>query len=120
MTIHVLVVDDHDLLRDGFRLILELEGYRVTTAADGRQALEAVAGECPDVVLTDIRMPDIDGWELRRRLLVEYPALPVIGMSSNPDVILEARVHRMNGTLVKPFHLDDLLDLLPRVLHMAA
>jgi CheY-like chemotaxis protein len=115
----VLIADDQPLQRLGFRMLLECEGYRVTAAASGREALEAVEAECPDVVLTDIRMPEIDGWELRRRLLVEHPALPVIGMSSHPDIILEARRHHMSGVLVKPFHIDDLLDLLPDV-HPAA
>lgn len=119
-TVHILVVDDHDLLRDCFRLMLEAEGYRVSTAADGEEALLAIAAERPDAVLTDIQMPRMDGWELRRRLLRECPTLPVIAMSSDPDVILDARRHPPTASIVKPFHVDDLLDLLPAVLSAAA
>ena len=120
MAAHILVVDDHDLLRDGFRFLLESEGYQVTTAAGGQQALDLIARERPDAVLTDLKMPGMDGWELRRRLLVECPTLPVIAMTSDPDLIRDARIRLMNGSLLKPFHIDDLLHLLPTVLQAAA
>ena len=75
MTIRVLVVDDEELVRTGLRMILEVEPDLevVGTAADGAEAVAAVAEHAPDVVLMDIRMPRVDGLEAVRRLLRSEP-----------------------------------------------
>jgi YesN/AraC family two-component response regulator len=71
MTIRVVIADDQQLVRAGFRKILEAEnGIEVTAeASNGRDAIAAARQYQPDVVLTDIRMPDMDGLEATRRLL---------------------------------------------------
>jgi DNA-binding NarL/FixJ family response regulator len=75
VTIRVLVVDDEELVRTGLRMILEVEPDLevVGTAADGAEAVTAVAEHAPDVVLMDIRMPRVDGLEAVRRLLRSDP-----------------------------------------------
>jgi DNA-binding NarL/FixJ family response regulator len=71
MTIRVLIADDQQLVRTGFRMILDSEPdiEVVGEAADGLQAVSAARELCPDVVLMDIRMPDLDGIEATRRLM---------------------------------------------------
>ena len=65
----VLVVDDHPSFRASASALLQAEGYEVVgEAADGREALEALESGCPDVVLLDVQLPDIDGFEVAAQL----------------------------------------------------
>jgi DNA-binding NarL/FixJ family response regulator len=75
--LRVVVVDDQDLVRVGFRLILERSGFEVVgEAADGVEAVDLVAGTRPDVVLMDVRMPRLDGIEATRRVLAGPEPVP--------------------------------------------
>src|SRR5947209_3247598 len=75
----VLVVDDSDMDRHlAGSIVNRLEGWQATFAANGVEALESVKRHMPDVVLTDLRMPEMDGLELVRTLRSKYPLLPVI------------------------------------------
>ena len=73
MTIRVLIADDQALVRDGFGMILDAQPdiEVVGGAADGREAIEHGARAAPDVVLMDIRMPEVDGIEATRRLMAD-------------------------------------------------
>jgi CheY-like chemotaxis protein len=64
----VLVVEDYEDAADSLATLLRLHGYRVTVARTGGAALELAADDPPDVALLDIGLPDIDGWELARRM----------------------------------------------------
>ncbi len=86
MTTNILVVDDLQLERlliEG--LLAKTPDYRVQLASDGRQALEKIAAETPDLVVTDLVMPHIDGLELVRTIRQQYPDLPVILMTAYGD-----------------------------------
>src|SRR5215213_6930119 len=80
----VLVVDDTAVVRELERSILEEAGYRVRTARDGREALAALAGEPPDLVVTDVDMPGLDGLELTRAIRADpaLAGLPVVVVTS--------------------------------------
>ncbi len=67
----ILVVDDEQNILYALRIILELEGYDVTTAQSGAKAIEVLQTEKPALIITDILMPEMDGWELIRRIREE-------------------------------------------------
>ncbi len=79
----VLIVDDHAGFRANARAVLESEGFEVVgEAANGAEALEAVAGEAPDVVLLDVQLPDADGFDLAARLTANGSRVNVVLVSS--------------------------------------
>ena len=78
----VLVVDDEPVIRELVSMLLEDEGYIVRQAADGLDALQEVEGDGIDLVLTDIKMPRLDGASLARRLCSREHAVPVVLMSA--------------------------------------
>ena len=83
----ILVVDDHEEIREALAEILEEEGHEVLQAVDGLDALEMIAARLPDVVLLDIAMPGMDGLETLNRLkdIPESAALPVIMVTAQGD-----------------------------------
>ena len=114
MTTHVLVVDDDDAIREVVQAILETEGFHVSTAANGREALDQIARSAPALVLLDLQMPVIDGWQVQARLRTERPEVPVVVMTAGRHARLEAAQHRAAGYLGKPFDIADLLDTIER------
>ena len=82
----VLIVDDEAAIRDSLRMVLEFEGYRVDEAASGAQALVRVADRLPDAVVLDIKMPEMDGLELLKRLRERGYDMPVLMISGHADV----------------------------------
>ncbi len=113
----VLLVDDDEAIREFVSLFLTDEGYEVATAADGAAALELVTQARPDVILLDLSMPVMDGWEFSeayRRL--PGPHAPVVALTAANDVLKSVQAIDTAGTLAKPFGLDDLLKLLTDVL----
>jgi len=77
-SIRILVVDDDSLVLQILRDILILKGYQTTVAADGKEALNIIGKESFDVVLTDLGMPDVDGWVVAGRVKEKSPRTPVI------------------------------------------
>jgi len=106
----ILVVDDEKLIRWSVAERLQRDGYEVVTAESGEQALEAVAGAPPDVMLLDVKLPGIDGVVTLQRALGLHPELAVLMMSahSTVDVAVEAMKHGAIDFLVKPFPLQAL------------
>jgi CheY-like chemotaxis protein len=113
----VLIVEDQPDLRESLADLLELEGYRVDTAANGQEALARLRGASPpQVILLDLRMPVMDGWAFRQEQQ-QSPALaviPVVVVSGEADAGKEAAVLHAAGHLAKPIDLEKLLDLLTR------
>lgn len=114
--IKVLIVDDHELLRAGLELIFETAAdiEVVGTAADGQNGLEKVRALKPDLVLTDIRMPKLDGIALIKQLHVEAPKLPVVVLTTFDDQkpIQEAMQLGAKGFLLKDADKDTILNVI--------
>ena len=120
MVRHVLVVDDHPAVLDALRIVLEDAGYCVATASDGPQALETVSRCAPDVIITDLQMPEMPGWELCHHLRALGSTTPNIFMSASASVAALAAANGADGWLAKPFEIDELLGLLVAVARPAA
>src|SRR6185295_3170984 len=108
----LLVDDDPDLLKL-ISLRLSSAGYRVRTADSGETALAALAVQRPSAVITDLRMPGIDGLQLFAAIHREHPALPVIILTAHgtiPDAV-SATQRGIFGFLTKPFDSQELLQM---------
>jgi two-component system, cell cycle sensor histidine kinase and response regulator CckA len=112
----VLVVDDQDHLRSIVRDVLEAAGYRVLEAANGAEALTAAAGAGADVdlVLTDLTMPGMDGWQLVERLRSTRPGLPALIMSGLAE--RDEAASTSQAYLAKPFTAEALQEAVRRTL----
>jgi CheY-like chemotaxis protein len=117
---HVLVVDDHRELRETLALILRDEGYHVTTAGNGRQALALIEEQRPDLILTDLEMPLLDGEGLLQRLRDDAPGQAVVVMSGRGAALRAARTLAADAYLEKPFDVEMLLTTLARLRPAAA
>jgi DNA-binding response OmpR family regulator len=110
MPYRILVVDDNELNLDLISKILELDGYEVATADSGDIALEKVGDFKPDLALLDVMMPDMNGFELCRRLrqmpvTMNMPVIMLTAASAEEDRIMAKKVGA-NDLLGKPFSLD--------------
>lgn len=110
----VLVVDDDLAIRETIAVMLEAEGYRVVVAAHGAEALVTMAHEQPAVILLDLNMPVMDGWELLRRLRASGVAIPVVFMTAGRAAHIEAERAGADGFLPKPFDIDLLYEVVAR------
>jgi CheY-like chemotaxis protein len=113
---HVLVVEDHDDAREAVRCLLEVRGHRVEAAADGPAALDAALTSRPEVVLVDIGIPGLDGYEVARRLRASdagkhmmLVAVTGYGQARDRQRALESG---FDAHLVKPIDPDELYRLL--------
>ena len=112
----VLIVDDDAKIRDFLRSVLEAQGYQVQETSDGSEALAKIRQNCPDVVLTDIVMPDVEGIELIRMIRKVTPNLRIIAMSGASDGYLHAaRALGADATIQKPIDIDALLVLMQSI-----
>jgi len=100
----ILLVDDEEPIRIILRLSLEDLGYEIATAANGREALDLIPEFAPDVVLSDIKMPGMDGIELLKAIKTSYPDIEVIMISGHGDMELAIKSLQLEATdfLTKP------------------
>ena len=106
----VLVVDDDPDILQTLGLCLSSEGYRVLMAANGKEALDILESEHPSVILLDLMMPVMDGWQFVAEL--EHRGrrdVPLLILSADRSVQGHARQLRASGHLAKPFDLEELL-----------
>jgi excisionase family DNA binding protein len=107
----VLVVDDDAGLRDFIRANLEAEGYAVREAASADEGLAALDAESPDLILLDVQMPKMDGWEMLRRVQERHgvDAIPVVMYSGKLDQAGEAKSRGAQAFIGKPLDPSRLL-----------
>jgi two-component system OmpR family response regulator len=107
---HVLVVDDEPAITDLLATALRYMGYQVTTAATGFAALDAAATAAPDLVVLDVMLPDLDGFEVCRRLRAARDFVPVIFLSARDteDDRIAGFVRGGDDYVTKPFSLEEL------------
>jgi DNA-binding NtrC family response regulator len=118
MKLTVLVVDDEKNIREGLREALALDGYEVTLAADGEEALKAFGNGDIDLVITDLKMPRVSGEDLLRRVSSLYPTVPVIVLTGHGTIesAVEAMRQGAYDFITKPVNLDNLSLLVKRAL----
>jgi two-component system, chemotaxis family, chemotaxis protein CheY len=106
----ILVVDDEADIRTFIRETLVDEGYEVDLAGGGAEALRAVEANRPDLIMLDVNMPDVDGWDVLAQLRAAAgPQTPVVVMTAGYNAQDQALASGAQGYLGKPFDLDDLL-----------
>lgn len=108
----VLVVDDDARLREFMRVNLELEGYSVREAASADEALEAIEDQAPELVLLDVVMPGVDGWQMLQRMQERHGSIPVIMFSGQVDANSagDAEERGARGFVGKPFDPQQLIE----------
>lgn len=114
----ILVVDDESSITDLVYSILTEKGYEVTMAKDGKEGLKVFESVKPDLVITDIVMPDMEGIEFMRSLVKMRKGLPIIVMSGNvlgTKFLETARIFGAQATLRKPFAIQELLEVIAAV-----
>ncbi len=113
----ILVVDDDQNIRELLRLYLIKEGYTVVLAGDGEQALELYSAEKPDMVLLDVMMPKLDGWETCRRLrkLGDTPVIMLTAKGETFDKVLGLELGA-DDYVVKPFDSKEVVARIKAVL----
>jgi len=110
----VLVVDDEDDVRSFVRLVLETSGYEVICASDGLEGLQAIDAERPDLVILDLMMPVMDGWQVLDEIGHQHPpVIVVLSAAGDPE---RAREKGAAASLSKPFRLPELLATCRQVL----
>ncbi len=107
----LLVVDDDPSLREALALVLDLNGFEVTTARDGREAIRTLAATPPDAVVLDVLMPGIDGLEVCRRMRAAGDRTPVLMLTARTEVAerVEGLEAGADDYLAKPFAREELV-----------
>ncbi len=111
----VLIVDDNDELRALVAMLLDVEGFEAVTAGNGKEALEACALFHPDLILLDMRMPVMNGWEFARALRDrdEDPP-PIVVFTAAEDCARRAAEVQAVGMIGKPFEIEGLVTIIRR------
>lgn len=114
----VLVVEDNDMNRDLFVRLLRAHGFGVLEAKDGREAIEKTRDRRPAVVLMDLRMPVMDGWEAARELKADESTahIPIIAVTAHATEGEREKAveHGCDDYISKPFDFEELADLIER------
>ena len=111
---HILVVDDDHPVRAAAARMLEIGGHTVTEATGGTDALHQMDQQMPDLVLSDVNMPEMDGYALCLLIRVHHPEIPFVAMSGHLNG--DESALPFNGFLSKPFTMQRLLQTVENAL----
>ena len=106
----ILIVEDEENLQEALKLNLELEGYEVSCASDGMEALKKLEGEFFDLIIMDVMLPEVDGITVTETLRIQHNDVPILivsAKSSGADRVLGLK-KGADDYLVKPFNLEEL------------
>jgi two-component system response regulator VicR len=122
--IKIVCIEDDPEMIDLVKLILTRKGYNVTGATNGPDGLEAVKQVKPDLVLLDLMMPDMDGWEVFQRMRGDeatkhVPVIVVTAKAQSIDKVLGLHIAKVDDYITKPFGPSELLSSVLRVLNEA-
>jgi DNA-binding response OmpR family regulator len=120
----VVCIEDEPEMIDLIKLILGRKGFAVSGANGGREGLAAIEREKPDLVLLDLMMPDMDGWEVYQQMkahdeLKSIPVIVVTAKAQSIDKVLGLHIAKVDDYITKPFGPQELLDSVERVLERA-
>ena len=118
---HILCIEDEPEMIDLIRIILARKGFEVSGAAGGEDGLRKVREMKPDLVLLDLMMPDIDGWEVYQQMKSEektkdIPVIVVTAKAQSIDKVLGLHIAKVDDYIAKPFSPEDLLASVEKVL----
>lgn len=119
MAQHIVVVDDDKEIREIITFALDQQGFEVATASNGRQLEHLLAARVPDLVLLDVMMPGLDGYQLFERLRTDPQTcqIPVIIMTAHAEDIYARISHDLGAVhLTKPFHPLEMAELVKSLL----
>jgi two-component system response regulator VicR len=116
-------IEDEQEMIDLVKLILSRKRFEVIGANGGREGLDAVRKNSPDVILLDLMMPDMDGWEVYQQLKADestrnIPVIVITAKAQNIDKVLALHIAKVDDYIPKPFTPKDLLDSIERVLQI--
>lgn len=117
----ILCIEDEQEMIDLIRLILTRRGFEVTGANGGKQGLEAIRAQKPDLVLLDLMMPDMDGWEVYQQMKADettrnIPVIVVTAKAQSIDKVLGLHIAKVDDYIAKPFSPQDLMNSVDAVL----
>jgi DNA-binding response OmpR family regulator len=118
----ILCIEDEQEMIDLIRLILSRRGFEVKGASGGTEGLKMVRQEIPDLVLLDLMMPDLDGWEVYQQMKADektrnIPVIVVTAKAQNIDRVLGMHIAKVDDYITKPFSPQDLLNSVEKVLN---
>ncbi len=108
----ILIIDDEPDTLELVKLVLESGGFKTVLARSGKEALNELDASKPDLVLLDIMMPDMDGWEVFRKIKEKYSTLPIAILTAkaqNFDKLLGLHVLKADDYITKPFGKNELI-----------
>jgi len=121
---YILCVEDEPEMIDLIRLILGRRGFEVKGATGGMEGLKIIREEHPDLVLLDLMMPDMDGWEVYQQIKADektrdIPVIVVTAKAQSIDKVLGLHIAKVDDYIAKPFSPQDLLNSIEKVLQKA-